>query len=129
MQGQEKVNIGQLQMHNYPDCKHFMTDRYGNFIPDPNPDTGGAGNSSGLQNGQKIQLSPNTPVRLSLEYNTALFAVRVPSDCLLKIGSSANADDFGEMDSKGVIQTGFIEGDVWFTANKTVEVTPIVYKF
>ncbi len=83
----------------------------------------------GMKNDTPIQLEANVSYQYSLPENSNLFAVKVKGSCLLKIGSSDNADDLGEINTAGVIQLGFIDNDIWLTANESVEIIPIVYKF
>ncbi len=84
----------------------------------------------GLLNDAPIVLQPNTSTEYILPEDSSLFAVRVKSDCALKIGTVSQSGDLGTMDSSGTVQLGFIDNNnVWLTSDKEVEIIPIIYKY
>ncbi len=84
---------------------------------------------TGLQNDKPIPLEANAPYQYLLPDNCNLYAVKINGDCVLKIGTEENAGDFGEMDTPGFVELGFVNGNIWFTADKAVDIIPIIYKF
>ncbi len=83
----------------------------------------------GLLSDTVITLEPNKSVQYVLPQNSKLFAIELKADCLLKIGRENGADDLGEIDSKGVLELGFLDGEIWLTSDKEVGLTPIIYRF
>ncbi len=83
----------------------------------------------GFKNGDLIKLNANKNYQYKIEDGCKLFAIEVCNNCSLKIGSKKGFSDLGDMEGAGVVELGFLSGNIWLKANQNVELIPIIYKF